>query len=460
MLGLQCQLTPKNPDDERAGYMQIDSAWRGQGDVARKPSVIAVTSELPWPLDSGGHLRSYHLLRALASRFDVRLIAPHSSERVGGAVTALRSAGLRPCAVAVAPRTFPSELVKVVGAACRREPYVMFGRHRHSAVRRAIQSAVNGQPPAVVYLDHLDSLSYADILGTSPVVVDMHNVYSRLASRAGSEADGPLRRRYLAAEARLLERMEQRAAAMAHSILAVSSDEARYFRALGAQRVVVVPNGVDCSAYESIAAVPRQGAPTILFVGALGWPPNASAARFLATHVLSAVRARVPDARLIIVGKDPPPEVRALARGDSVTVAANVPDVIPYYREAHILAVPLQAGGGTRLKILEAFAAGVPVVSTAVGCEGLEVVDGRHLVVAERSDFAQAIADLLGAPARAGLLAARARGLALARYDWPIVGALAAEAVQSAADDRESEYRVNNSRKTERPVTLSSIGRL
>jgi glycosyltransferase involved in cell wall biosynthesis len=315
----------------------------------------------------------------------------------------------------------------------------------------------------VIYLDHLDSLVYAGRLGGSRVVVDMHNVYSRLALRAANEADGLLRRRYLAMEARLLERMERRAAALAHTILAVSGEEAHYFRGLGAKRVVVVPNGVDCSAYEPVAAVPRHGAPTILYVGSLAWPPNASAARFLAMRVLPAVRERLPDVRLVIVGKDPPADVRALGDGGNVTVAANVPDVIPYYRDAHVLAVPLQAGGGTRLKILEAFAAGLPVVSTALGCEGLEAIDGQHLIVAERSEFAQAITDLLAAPARAQSLTSHARALALAQYDWRIVGALAAEAVRRAAgelDSRTKNPAIEEPGGTGQTTAVQSTGRL
>jgi glycosyltransferase involved in cell wall biosynthesis len=400
---------------------------------SRCTSVLAVTSEPPWPLDSGGHLRSYHLLRMLASRFDVRLVTPVRGPVSPSAGTALAAAGLQPRFITAARRSAAGEGVKIAIAAATREPYVMFNRHRSAAVARALREETARRSPDVVYLDHLDSLVYERDRGGAAVVVDMHNVYSRLAGRAASEAHGRLRRAYLRRETSLLARMERRAVEIADTILAVSDDDAQYFSDLGAKRVVLVPNGVDCAAYDRPRAA-RSGRPTILYVGALGWPPNASAARYLATDVLPNVRRTVADARVLVVGRNPPADLLALARDNQdVEIAADVPDVAPFFRSADVLAVPLETGGGTRLKILEAFAAGLPVVSTSIGCEGIAADDGRHLVVAERPHFAAAVADLLRDPARGRGLAARAKELALARYDWSVVGASACDAVAAAA---------------------------
>jgi glycosyltransferase involved in cell wall biosynthesis len=113
-----------------------------------------------------------------------------------------------------------------------------------------------------------------------------------------------------------------------------------------------------------------------------------------------------------------------------------VADVVPHWRDAHALAVPLDVGGGTRLKILEAFAAGLPVVSTPVGCEGIAARDGEHLVVADRRAFASAIVDLLRSPERAAAMAERARAVAIHQYDWAVVGRLAGDAVAAASQLR------------------------
>ena len=399
--------------------------------MVRRPSVLAVTSEVPWPLNSGGHLRTFHLLRTLAQRFDVRLVVPtRGGDEAGRA--ALEDAGITLRLIPVPTRTRLSEAIKVGASAARREPYVMFARHRSRAVARALAAEASARRPDVFYLDHLDSLVYAGTVPDAPIVTDLHNVYSRLADRAGDEVPGRLRRIYLTREARLLARRELIAARKAHTIMAVSDDDAGYFSALGASRVVVVPNGVDCPAYAG-ASTARPGPPTILYVGALDWPPNATAARLLATEVLAAVRQRVPDARVTIVGKNPPPEVLALAQQEAnVEVAGNVRDVVPYFRGAHVLAVPLEAGGGTRLKILEAFAAGLPVVSTPVGCEGIDGVHEVHLLVADRPQFADAIVRSLLDPAAAGERAGRAQRLAEECYDWSAVGRRAVDAVSCA----------------------------
>jgi glycosyltransferase involved in cell wall biosynthesis len=400
-------------------------------------SILAVTSEVPWPLDSGGHLRTFHLLRALGRHASVRLVVPGvgSPERSG--CQALVRAGIDPHFVAIGSRNVAAETARAAGAALRREPYVLFARHRHAAVAQALADEVTRRPPDVLYLDHLDSLVYADAAAEVPIVVDMHNVYSRLASRAATDAGGLLRRQYLTRESALLAGQERRATEVAHTILAVSDDEARYFAELGARHVAVVPNGVDCPAYHALPAGSRSGPPAILYVGSLAWPPNLSAARFLAFEALPAVRARVPDVRLILVGRDPSADLIALAKRDArVTIAGHVPDVVPYLREAHLLAVPLEAGGGTRLKILEAFAAGLPVAGTPIGCEGIGARSGDHLVVAGRDELPGAIVDLLNDPDRARRLALRARAFVRQRYDWTSVGALACAAVARAAGGR------------------------
>ena len=192
-----------------------------------------------------------------------------------------------------------------------------------------------------------------------------------------------------------------------------------------------MPNGVDCAHYAGIPLGRRSGDPLILYVGAMSWAPNASAAVFLAREALPRIQSTCPNVRLRIVGRQPPRAVAELARLPAVEVTGAVPDVRPHLRAAHVLAVPLETGGGSRLKILEAFAAGLPVVSTAVGCEGLEALDARHLVIAERRDFAEAISWLLQNPAAAESLAREARNLAMARYDWQAIGTAACAVLKS-----------------------------
>jgi glycosyltransferase involved in cell wall biosynthesis len=193
----------------------------------------------------------------------------------------------------------------------------------------------------------------------------------------------------------------------------VTSDvDAAFFERAGAREVLVVPNGVDVRAVPW--AAPAAGR-TLIYVGHYGYQPNAAAALELADEVLPRVRASVPDAQLQLVGADPTEAMRARP----VEVTGTVPDVLPYLRAARVMVVPLRSGGGTRLKILEALAAGVPVVSTPLGAEGLELRDGEHLLVGEtRADLAALTVRVIEDDALANRLSTAGRAHVERTYDW------------------------------------------
>ncbi len=425
-----------------------DARCRAQSSTPDAPtkrplSILALTSELPWPLDTGGHLRSYHLLRALARRFRVRLITavlPGQEQ----AVAAVRDSGIDVRPATVGPRFVWCEVVRALSASVRGEPYCLYRRHDRSAVRTVLRQELQRELPDVVYLDHLDSLVFRNELAALPFVMDLHNVYSTLVDRVALERRG-VPRLYLRREAKLLQRMESLAAGSADALLTVSESDASHFANLGGRDVRVVPNAVDCAAYDSLPTGRRPGPPILLYVGAMSWAPNVSAARYLASEVLPEIRHRFPETRLRIVGRDPTPEVEALRCLPGVEVTGTVRSMLPHLAEAHALVVPLEAGGGTRLKILEAFAAGLPVVSTPVGCEGLRVEHGEHLLISDREQFAESIFTMLADDQLGAGLAAKARVLVREHYDWAVVSELACAAVADVA--------ITNSRGCFRPKT-------
>ena len=389
--------------------------------------VLAITSELPWPLNTGGHIRSFHLLRAVARRFDLRVVAGVESAEHPG-LAAMRDQGITLLPAVTGPRRPVAEAVRAARATFGGEPYVMFHRHNRAAMRRTISQALAEAPPDLVYLDHLDPYAFRPLFPRARILVDFHHLYGRLAQRVATERAG-VAGRYLAREARLLSRMERRAARDAGAVMSVSAEEAEQFRQLGAAHVTLVPNGVDCAAYGHLPVGRTPSPPVLIYVGALSWVPNAVAANYLARTVLPDVRRVHPEAVLKLVGRDPGPAVLALAGLPGVEVHGNVPDVGVYLAEASLLAVALDSGGGTRLKILEAFAAGLPVVSTPVGCEGIDAVHGEHLLVADYDAFAAGVNAVLADPAAATARAARARQLAIQRYDWSALGELACDAI-------------------------------
>jgi glycosyltransferase involved in cell wall biosynthesis len=383
-------------------------------------------------LTSGGHIRTFHLLKALAASTQLRLVCPVQPHQ-HDALDPLRSAGIDVRPALVAERRAHMELRRLVQAGIKREPYVMYRRHAWAEAAEVWQREIESARPDVLYFDHLDSFVYRSWTGHAPslpTVIDLHNVYSLLVRRSGHDQSSVLKRWFLLHQARLLETLEREVANACDAVFAVSDAEADHFRSLGASRVFTVPNGVDCAALEDLPTG-RTGPPTIVFLGTMSWGPNATAARFLATDALPLVRQRVPDARLLILGRDPPKDVQALASRPGVVVTGTVTDVRPYLLEATVLAVPLEAGGGTRLKILEAFAAGLPVVSTAIGAEGIAAEPGTQFVLAERPDFAEALAWLLTDREAGTRVARAARTLAKGQYDWRRIGHLATAAVTS-----------------------------
>lgn len=393
-------------------------------------SLLAITSELPWPLNTGGHLRSFHILKSLAKHFSVRLVVPVDDLSDPG-IAELRNYGIDVRPVKVGARNTMSEAARVLLAVLKNEPYVMYNRHNRSKLRDSVKAELDSGNTDIIYLDHVDPFALRSLFPQAKIIVDLHNVYSKLTARVAEEHSG-LRRWYLQREAKLLGRVERQIAVQSTTLMAVSDEEVAEFSALGGKNVHLVPNGVDCSAYSHLP-VGRQGkGPVLLYIGVMSWQPNAKAADFLAREVLPAVHRQHPDAVLKLVGRNPGTDVLDLGNLPGVEVHANVPDIGVYLAEASVLAVALDSGGGTRLKILEAFAAGLPVVSTPVGCEGIDCQHGRELWIADRPEFAAVVSEALSSPETGALYAANGRQLVMEKYDWAAIGLRASNAVESA----------------------------
>jgi glycosyltransferase involved in cell wall biosynthesis len=259
-----------------------------------------------------------------------------------------------------------------------------------------------------------------------PLVGDTHNIeYDNLA-RASRQTRERWRRGFYRLQARYTRR-EELAYASRFSIVCTTSerDRALLSRLAPGVPMSVVPNGIDLDKYRRPSgAAPQPG--EMLFTGLMSYYPNQHGIVRFTERVLPLVRARVPYARLRIVGANPSAAVRALA-SDHVEVTGRVPDVRPAYARADVSVVPLWIGGGTRVKALEALAMGVPVVSTPLGCEGLDVRDGGSVLIGRTDEeLADAIVALMTRPALRSALVAE--GLAVAdEYDWRRVG-LALEA--------------------------------
>jgi glycosyltransferase involved in cell wall biosynthesis len=223
-----------------------------------------------------------------------------------------------------------------------------------------------------------------------------------------------------------MERVEKSILRSAFGHIVCSAREReRLLPASPGARVTVVENGVDTAYFAEGASREVEGK-RLVFIGAMDYVPNSEAAIHFATKIWPHIRSRIPGVELVIVGASPGPPVLALGNLPGVKVAGSVPDVRPYYRGALAAVVPLLSGGGTRLKILEAMAAGVPVISTPLGAECLDLVDCEHLMhaAAEAPEaWVECVQRLSDAPELRERLIETGLGLVRSRYDWGIAGA-------------------------------------
>jgi glycosyltransferase involved in cell wall biosynthesis len=201
---------------------------------------------------------------------------------------------------------------------------------------------------------------------------------------------------------------------------------------------VVVPNGVDCEHFRPVGLeLPGR---TLLFFGALDYYPNVDAILSFHDAIWPRLRDRYPDLELDIVGRQPPAAVRALASDARIGVSGFVDDIRPWIERASVVVVPLRAGSGTRLKVLEAMAMARPVVSTRIGVEGLDVVDGTHLLVADSTEeFAHAVEMFLDDPGMGRALGLTGRALVEAHYDWRAIGAAFGAFVEGVVKRHQAE---------------------
>jgi glycosyltransferase involved in cell wall biosynthesis len=252
-------------------------------------------------------------------------------------------------------------------------------------------------------------------------------------------------------------RFEGRTLARFDRVLAVSDVDRDTLQRLYASQlsapVSVIPTGVDIE-YFTPKPLDAAHARHIVFTGSMDWLPNEDGVVYFCRDVLPRIRQAEPDVTFTIVGRSPTPAVRRLAQEEGVDVTGRVTDVRPYLANAVVYVVPLRIGGGTRLKIFEAMAAGKAIVSTSIGAEGLPTTDGQHLVLADNADaFASAVIGLLRDDTRRQHLERQARTLVAEHYDW----AAAAEQLEACiTDTRTLTTRSGDARS---PMQLTSINR-
>jgi polysaccharide biosynthesis protein PslH len=384
--------------------------------------ILVITTKSPYPLYEGRALRTYNLLKQTAQKHEVYLLTfVQTPEEVEG-VDHLRGV----CKFVEAIPLHLGGGKWVIALDILRE---LFGsaplhavKYRTRAMRKSVMAMLGAEKFDVVHLDMLHLGEYLDLCAGTPVVLVEHNVESALLRRRVDNTTNPLVKLYLYYQYRKLFAYEAKLCQRANRVMTVSDLDAKMLEEMaGISDVTVISNGVDTDYFQNDGSQQRPN--SLVFVGGLTWFPNLDAMRFFCSEILPRVATHIPDVSLTIVGKNPEGAgIREIFENPRVRLAGMVEDIRPIVSAAAAYIVPLRIGGGTRLKILDALSMGKALISTSVGCEGLDVVSGEHLLVEDSPEgFAAAVVRALREPELRHSLGNTGRELVKRKYEWNVI---------------------------------------
>jgi sugar transferase (PEP-CTERM/EpsH1 system associated) len=380
--------------------------------------ILLLSPWMPWPPHDGGRIRILNTLRYLSQRHRVTLVAPSRTERDAEAPSEL-AAYCEDIVTAPMPGDAWALIGRALRGALQRRPLIQ-GIHYGPALASRLRALTATHGYDIVQVEFSWFVPYLRALHPdcqARTVLTMHNVETLRFARELRGTTTLSRRLALGWDQRFAGAWERQAVSAVDAVAVVSETERQWVESIDpAALVAVVPNGVDT---EHFRPVPSPGNGSLVFTGAMDYPPNIDAVLWFCQEVWPLARRRDPALRLEVVGRAPHPRIQALNGEAGIRVTGEVADIRILMAQANAVVVPLRAGAGTRLKILEAMAMGRPVISTTLGAEGLEITPGADIMLADTpADFAHAIQTVVLSPETARRLGDAGRRLAVARYDW------------------------------------------
>lgn len=384
--------------------------------ATRRLRVLVLDEEIPFPLNSGKRIRTWNLLRHLSQRHHITFLCYGSSDNPG--LASMQQLGIR--VVLVSGLSPANSLDFYTGALANLVslwPYSV-SRHHTRRFSQAIRKLITQEPLDLVHCEWTPYASYANDIGSLPMLIMAHNMETTVWRRRAQHASHPLERIYMGMQAWKMARFEKKSFSSSGHVAAVTEEERETAQQWGASQTYLVSNGVDTEYLLPTGEAPEPD--SLLFLGSLDWQPNRDALLYLLREILPKIQATHPAATLRIVGRQPATKLREQTEGlPGVEWVGEVPDIRPYFARAAVVLVPLRIGGGSRIKILEAMSMAKAVVATHIGAEGLDVVSDTHCLIADSpADFAQSVAQLLDEPERAATLGRNGRELVTRQYDW------------------------------------------
>jgi len=387
--------------------------------------ILWLNAGLLLPLDKGGKLRTWHVMRHLAARHDIHYLSFADSTQSEADRLGMREVCSR---LETVPRTDTTKgtwrfYAEAAGYVVDPVPYAV-AKYRSAAYRARLEHLLATESYDAVVCDFLPPVVNLPERLPCPSIVFTHNVEAEIWRRHAEQATNPVSRRLLTQQWQRMLRFEGAALKRFDLVLAVSDADSRTFERLypGSLKAPahVVQTGVDTSYFTPSAEAPSRA--HMVFTGSMDWLPNEDGMTYFCREILPRVRQLEPEATLSIIGRAPTPAVRKLAEIPGVEVTGRVDDVRPHIARGAVYVVPLRIGGGTRLKIFEAMSMAKAVVSTTVGAEGLPVTSGRDVDIAdEPARFAHAVVHLMRDTEARRVMETAARRLVVERYDWSAV---------------------------------------
>jgi len=384
--------------------------------------VLMLTQVVVYPADAGPKVKTLQVLRYLAARHEVIYCTFARGAQEEKDARKLDDICKRVETVPI-QRSRLSD-VRFLAESLLTGDSFLLRRDDRAAMQQRVRRLLQEEQIDVLHVDQLNMMRFVPAGWQGTVILDEHNAVWQVVARLRDGSGNPISRLLLRREARLMRKLEGEACRRAQIVLAVSEhdQEALYEVAGKEAKIEVVPITVDAAQFAPLWEA-RDPQPNMLFtIGTMFWPPNSEGVLWWLREGYESLRKQCPGMTYDVVGARPPQGLLTLAeQREGVHVHGYVADAAPFWTHAAALAVPLLSGGGVRVKILEAMAMGVPVVSTTVGCEGLDVRHGEHLLIADTPlGFARACASLLQDQELARRLAENARRLILERYDAKI----------------------------------------
>ena len=407
----------------------------------RRLRVLFLSQIVPYPPHGGVLQRGYNIIKELAQKNDITLLAfihPEmlpSPALVDESRSRLRSLGVVTEYFTLWPKKSSwHKLAAYTAGFFYPKPFSTLA-HRSSRLGKRIQALVASQQIDLVHFDTIGLAPYLRLVRGLPTVLTHHNIESALMARRAQAEKTLLGKLYVSLQAKRLRDYEKRLSPRFDRNVLVSNQDEKGLLALApSAATVVVPNGVDIG-YFTVRKEPQDQA--VIYTGGMNMFANRDAVLHFIDSIWPLVRQKVPDAVFHVIGQDPPPELLILAKRDSsIRVHGYVDDVRPFVARAAVYVVPIRVGGGTRLKVLDAMAQGKAIVSTSVGCEGIEVTQGQHIFIEDDEQlFADRVVTLLGNQDLRDELGRRARKAAEDAYSWNSICSILQDTYQALVDN-------------------------